>query len=109
MPNGSCSLEEAAAKRSMLCFALLCFALLCSALLCSALLCFALLCFALLCFALLCFAWGDERKEGTLRIPALSRAGAVGAAEPISKVRPDAEAFLRLGLARLDEMKPQHT
>jgi len=52
---------------------------------------------------------GDERKEGTLRIPALSRAGAFGAAEPISKVRPDAEEILRLVLARLDDMKAEDT
>ena len=52
---------------------------------------------------------GDERKEGTLRIPALSRAGAVGAAEPISKVRPDAKEILRLVLARLDDMKAEDT
>src|SRR5207302_1922409 len=39
----------------------------------------------------------------------LSRAGAVGAAEPISKVRPDAEEILHLVLARLDDMKAEDT
>ena len=39
----------------------------------------------------------------------LSRAGAYRAAEPISKVRPDAEEILRLVLARLDDMKAEDT
>ena len=43
----------------------------------------------------------NERK-GPLPTPAVSRAGAHSAAEPISKVRPDAEEILRLVLARLD-------
>ena len=41
--------------------------------------------------------------------PALSRAGARRAPEPISKVRPDAEEILRLVLARLDDMKAEDT
>src|SRR6059058_4691898 len=45
-----------------------------------------------------------SERQGTLRIPALSR---VGAAEPISQVRPDAEEILRLVLARLDDMKAE--
>ena len=51
---------------------------------------------------------GNERK-GTLPTPALSRAGARRAAEPISKVRPDAEEILRLVLVRLDDMKAEDT
>ena len=51
---------------------------------------------------------GDERK-GTLPTPVLSRAGARRAAEPISKVRPDAEEILRLVLLRLDDMKAEDT
>jgi len=47
----------------------------------------------------------SERK-GPLT-PLLSRAGAHRAAEPISKVRPDAEEILRLVLARLDDMKAE--
>ena len=51
-----------------------------------------------------------QRKERkTLPTPVLSRAGAYRAAEPISKVRPDAEEILRLVLARLDEMKAEDT
>jgi ribosome-associated protein len=50
----------------------------------------------------------NERK-GTLRTPAVSRAGAHSAAESISKVRPDAEEILRLVLARLDDMKAEDT
>src|SRR5204862_2076398 len=48
----------------------------------------------------------NERK-GPLPTPAVSRAGAHSAAEPISKVRPDAEEILRLVLARLDDMKAE--
>ena len=50
----------------------------------------------------------SERK-GTLATLALSRAGARRAAEPISKVRPDAEEILRLVLASLDDMKAEDT
>jgi ribosome-associated protein len=61
----------------------------------------------------------SERK-GTLPTPAVSRAGARRAAEPISKVRatnvrpnakvrPNAEEILRLVLARLDDMKAEDT
>ncbi len=50
----------------------------------------------------------SERK-GTLPTPALFRAGARRAAEPISKVRPDAEEILHLVLARLDDMKAEDT
>src|SRR5215831_2314905 len=50
----------------------------------------------------------NERK-GTLRTPAVSRAGARRAAESISKMRPDAEEILRLVLARLDDMKAEDT
>ena len=51
-----------------------------------------------------------QRKERkTLPTPVLSRAGAYRAAEPISKVRPDAEEILRLVLARLDDMKAEDT
>jgi ribosome-associated protein len=51
-----------------------------------------------------------QRKERkTLPTPVLSRAGAHRAAEPISKVRPDAEEILRLVLARLDDMKAEDT
>src|SRR2546423_7011853 len=50
----------------------------------------------------------NERK-GPLLTPALSRAGARRAAEPISKMRPDAEEILRLVLARLDDMKAEDT
>ena len=49
-----------------------------------------------------------ERK-GTLPTLAFSRAGARRAAEPVSKVRPDAEEILRLVLARLDDMKAEDT
>ena len=54
---------------------------------------------------LLRFARGGEcsERKGPLPTPALSRAGAQRAAEPISKVRPDAEEILRLVLARLDD------
>src|SRR6266513_434754 len=50
----------------------------------------------------------NERK-GPLPTPAVSRAGAHSAAEPISQVRPDAEEILRLVLARLDDMKAEDT
>jgi ribosome-associated protein len=61
----------------------------------------------------------SERK-GTLPTPAVSRAGARRADEPISKVRatnvrpnakvrPNAEEILRLVLARLDDMKAEDT
>jgi ribosome-associated protein len=50
----------------------------------------------------------NERK-GPLPTPAVSRAGAHSAAEPISKVRPDAEEILRVVLARLDDMKAEDT
>ena len=51
-----------------------------------------------------------QRKERkTLPTPVLSLAGAYRAAEPISKVRPDAEEILRLVLARLDDMKAEDT
>ena len=46
-----------------------------------------------------------QRKERNLPRPALSRAGARRAAEPISKMRPDAEEILRLVLARLDDIE----
>src|SRR5262249_15561548 len=50
-----------------------------------------------------------QRKESkTLPTPVLSRAGAHRAAEPISKVRPDAEEILRLVLARLEDKKAEH-
>jgi len=49
----------------------------------------------------------NERK-GTLPTPVLSRAG-TRRAEPISKVRPDAEEILRLVLLRLDDMKAEDT
>src|SRR5712675_2952054 len=50
-----------------------------------------------------------QRKERNLPRPALSRAGARRAAEPISMMRPDAEEILRLVLARLDDMKAEDT
>jgi len=50
-----------------------------------------------------------QRKERNLPTPAFSRAGAPRAAEPISKVRPDAREILRLVLARLDDMKAEDT
>jgi ribosome-associated protein len=50
-----------------------------------------------------------QRKERNLPRPALSRAGARRAAEPISNMRPDAEEILRLVLARLDDMKAEDT
>jgi ribosome-associated protein len=50
----------------------------------------------------------NERK-GPLPTPAVSRAGAHSAAEPISKVRPDTEEILRVVLARLDDMKAEDT
>jgi ribosome-associated protein len=50
-----------------------------------------------------------QRKERNLPRPALSRAGARRAAEPISKMRPDAEEILRLVLAGLDDMKAEDT
>ena len=50
-----------------------------------------------------------QRKERNLPTPAFSRAGAHRAAEPISKVRPDAQEILRLVLARLDDMKAEDT
>jgi ribosome-associated protein len=50
-----------------------------------------------------------QRKERNLPTPAFSRAGAHRAADPISKVRPDAEEILRLVLARLDDMKAEDT
>ena len=50
-----------------------------------------------------------QRKERNLPRPALSRVGAHRAAEPISKVRPDAKEILRLVLARLDDMKAEDT
>ncbi len=58
-----------------------------------------------------CFARDGEcsERKGPLPTPALSRAGARRAAEPISKVRPDAEEILRLILARLDDMKAEDT
>ena len=49
-----------------------------------------------------------ERK-GTLPTLAFSRAGARRAAEPVSKVRPDAEETVRLVLASLDNMKAEDT
>ena len=51
----------------------------------------------------------SSERKGTLATPALSRAGARRAAEPISKVRPDAEEILRLVLASLDDMKAEDT
>src|SRR6201982_2948667 len=50
----------------------------------------------------------NERK-GPLPTRAVSRAGAHGAAEPISKVRPNAYEILRMVLARLDDMKAEDT
>src|SRR4030095_11480341 len=50
-----------------------------------------------------------QRKERNLPRPALSRAGARRAAEPISKMRPDAEELMRLVPARLDDMKAEDT
>jgi ribosome-associated protein len=50
-----------------------------------------------------------NEREGPLPTPAVSRAGAHSAAEPISKVRPDAEEILRVVLARLDDMKAEDT
>ena len=50
-----------------------------------------------------------QRKERNLPRPALSRAGARRAAEPISKMRPDAEEILRLVLTGLDDMKAEDT
>jgi ribosome-associated protein len=50
-----------------------------------------------------------QRKERNLPRPALSRAGAHRAAEPISKMRPDAEEILRLVLTGLDDMKAEDT
>jgi ribosome-associated protein len=50
-----------------------------------------------------------QRKERNLPRPALSRAGASRAAEPISKMRPDAEEILRLVLDGLDDMKAEDT
>src|SRR3979490_2547842 len=50
-----------------------------------------------------------QRKERNLPRPAFSRAGAHRAAEPISKMRPDAEEILRRVLARLDDMKAEDT
>jgi len=50
----------------------------------------------------------NERK-GPLPTPAVCRAGAHSAAEPISKVRPDAKEILRVVLARLDDMKAEDT
>jgi ribosome-associated protein len=66
---------------------------------------------AYLTVVLLRFARGGEcsERKGPLPTPALSRAGAQRAAEPISKVRPDAEEILRLVLARLDDMKAEDT
>ena len=50
-----------------------------------------------------------QRKERNLPRPALSRAGAHRAAEPISKMRPDAEEISRLVLTGLDDMKAEDT
>src|SRR5258706_8711753 len=50
-----------------------------------------------------------NEREGPLPTPAVSRAGAHSAAEPISKVRPDTEEILRVVLARLDDMKAEDT
>lgn len=54
------------------------------------------------------------KGKDPLPTPAVSRAGAHRAAEPISKVRPtkvrpNAEEILRLVLARLDDMKAEDT
>ena len=48
-------------------------------------------------------------KAKPLSTPAVSRAGARRAPEPVSKVRPDAEETLRLVLARIDDMKAEDT
>jgi ribosome-associated protein len=48
-------------------------------------------------------------KAKPLSTPAISRAGARRAPEPVSKVRPDAEETLRLVLARIDDMKAEDT
>src|SRR5262249_58591354 len=66
---------------------------------------------AVLILRLPCFARGGDAAKGkeALPTPVLSRAGAHRAAEPISKVRPDAEEILRLVLARLDDMKAEDT
>ena len=52
---------------------------------------------------------GCFERKGTLPTPLVSRSGARRAAEPISKVRPDAEEILRLVLVRLDDMKAEDT
>src|SRR5207244_11004999 len=49
------------------------------------------------------------RKEGPLSTSAISRASARRAAQPVSKVRPDAEETLRLVLAQVDDMKAEDT
>src|SRR3982074_1105659 len=51
----------------------------------------------------------EAKGKAPLPTPAVSRAGARRAADPISKVRPDAEEILRLVLARLDDMKAEDT
>ncbi len=51
----------------------------------------------------------EAERKGPLSTPAISRAGARRAPEPVSKVRPDAEETLRLVLACLDDMKAEDT
>jgi ribosome-associated protein len=52
---------------------------------------------------------GRSERKGTLATPAFSRTGARGAAERISKTRPDAEEIIRLVLTSLDDMKAEDT
>src|SRR5438477_6157400 len=51
----------------------------------------------------------QQRKEGPLPTPALSRAGARRTPHQVSKLRPDAGEALRLVLARIDDMKAEDT
>lgn len=50
-----------------------------------------------------------QRKEGTLAIPAFSRADARRVPEKVSKPRPDAKETLRLVLAGIDDLKAEDT
>src|SRR5438477_7055967 len=51
----------------------------------------------------------EAERKGPLSTLALSRAGSRRAAQPVSKVRPDAEETLRLVLARMDALKAEDT
>jgi len=51
----------------------------------------------------------EAERKGPLSTPAISRAGARRAPEPVSKVRPDADETLRLVLARIDALKAEDT